>query len=233
MALGDWRAARLCLDEQEELLVPLPRQSFQRGCALNMMALTAAAMNDRERSARYYEQLLRFEARQFWFVVDRSLGALALCLREYERARRHLEAAQAITERGGMLPELAHTLVLRARLALESGERGRSQAAREALKQALAIFSELGLASDARAVREELRSLPREPGRSMSLPAGLSERELVVLRLVAAGRSNPEIARELALSRKTVANHLTSILNKTSSENRTAAAAFAVRRGLA
>ena len=48
-----------------------------------------------------------------------------------------------------------------------------------------------------------------------------------------AGKSNREIAEQLALSEKTVANHLTSILNKTGTENRTAAAAFAVRHGLA
>ena len=53
------------------------------------------------------------------------------------------------------------------------------------------------------------------------------------MRLVAAGRSNREVADELALSEKTVANHMTSILAKTGSDNRAAAAAFAVRHGLA
>ncbi len=65
------------------------------------------------------------------------------------------------------------------------------------------------------------------------LPAGLSVREADVLKLVAAGRTNREIADRLALSEKTVANHLTRILGKTNSENRAAAAAFAVRNGLA
>jgi DNA-binding NarL/FixJ family response regulator len=53
-----------------------------------------------------------------------------------------------------------------------------------------------------------------------------------VLRLVAAGRSNRDIARELHLSENTVAKHLTSIFNKTASDNRAAAAAFALRHGL-
>ncbi|MDQ6661668.1 MAG: protein kinase [Chloroflexota bacterium] len=64
-------------------------------------------------------------------------------------------------------------------------------------------------------------------------PAGLTAREVEVLRLVAKGLTNSEIAGELGLSEKTVAHHLTHIFNKTTSENRAAAAAFAIRHGLA
>ena len=65
-----------------------------------------------------------------------------------------------------------------------------------------------------------------------SYPAGLTAREVDVMRLVARGLSNAQIARELVLSEKTVAAHLTHIFNKTDSENRAAAAAFAIRNGL-
>jgi DNA-binding NarL/FixJ family response regulator len=54
-----------------------------------------------------------------------------------------------------------------------------------------------------------------------------------VLQLVARGKSNRQIARELVISEKTVANHLTHIFEKTGSENRAAAAAFAIRHKLA
>ncbi len=63
--------------------------------------------------------------------------------------------------------------------------------------------------------------------------AGLTAREVEVLRLVARGRTNADIADELGLSEKTIAHHLTHIFNKTGSENRAAAAAFAIRHGLA
>src|SRR5438477_382651 len=66
-----------------------------------------------------------------------------------------------------------------------------------------------------------------------ALPAGLSEREITVLRLVAQGKSNRQIAEELVLSEKTVINHLTNIFNKTVTDNRAAATAFAFRHGLA
>jgi predicted ATPase/DNA-binding CsgD family transcriptional regulator len=66
-----------------------------------------------------------------------------------------------------------------------------------------------------------------------SYPAGLTAREVEVLRLVVKGLTNAQIARELVLSEKTVATHLTHIFNKTISENRAAATAFAIHHGLA
>jgi non-specific serine/threonine protein kinase len=64
-------------------------------------------------------------------------------------------------------------------------------------------------------------------------PAGLTPRELDVLRLVAAGRANKEIAASLSISQSTVASHMNSILAKLGVESRTAAATWAVRAGLA
>jgi predicted ATPase/DNA-binding CsgD family transcriptional regulator len=66
-----------------------------------------------------------------------------------------------------------------------------------------------------------------------SYPAGLTAREVQVLRQVARGLTNSEIAQALGLSEKTVAHHLTHIFNKTASENRAAAVAFAFRHHLA
>jgi DNA-binding CsgD family transcriptional regulator/tetratricopeptide (TPR) repeat protein len=65
-----------------------------------------------------------------------------------------------------------------------------------------------------------------------SRPAGLTEREVEVLRLVAEGRSNPDIARVLVLSRKTVERHLSNIFIKLDVPSRTAAAAYAHEHGL-
>ena len=75
----------------------------------------------------------------------------------------------------------------------------------------------------------------RRPARSphRSLPDGLSAREVEVLRLVAEGLSNREIGERLFISQNTVANHVRAILQKTGCANRTEAAAYAVRSGLA
>jgi ATP/maltotriose-dependent transcriptional regulator MalT len=63
-------------------------------------------------------------------------------------------------------------------------------------------------------------------------PGGLTEREIEVLRLVAEGRSNPDIARALVLSHKTVERHLSNIFTKLDVPSRTAAAAYAHEHGL-
>jgi pimeloyl-ACP methyl ester carboxylesterase/DNA-binding CsgD family transcriptional regulator len=64
-------------------------------------------------------------------------------------------------------------------------------------------------------------------------PDGLTPREVEVLALIAAGKSNQEIAAALVVSLNTVSNHVKSILSKTGSANRTEAAAYAFRHGLA
>ena len=62
---------------------------------------------------------------------------------------------------------------------------------------------------------------------------GLSDRELAILRLIAEGRDNTEIGREMHISPGTVKNHVSSILAKLDVGNRFEAAVYAVRRGLA
>jgi DNA-binding NarL/FixJ family response regulator len=62
---------------------------------------------------------------------------------------------------------------------------------------------------------------------------GLTPREREVLRLVAGGQSNREIAAGLFLSERTVENHVRHILAKLDLASRTAAAAYAIRHGLA
>jgi DNA-binding NarL/FixJ family response regulator len=61
---------------------------------------------------------------------------------------------------------------------------------------------------------------------------GLSERELQVLRLVAAGHANKEIARQLAIAERTAKFHVSSLMNKLGAGNRAQVVALAVQRGL-
>ena len=68
--------------------------------------------------------------------------------------------------------------------------------------------------------------------RAPESPEALTERELEVLRLVAHGLSNRQIALQLSLSEKTVKTHVSNILGKLNLLSRTQAALFAVRAGL-
>jgi DNA-binding NarL/FixJ family response regulator len=94
------------------------------------------------------------------------------------------------------------------------------------------------LATRARAIAEPaglVKVLARLAGDqpSASVPAGLTPRELQVLRLLVEGCSNRLVATRLSISENTAANHVRSILAKTGSENRTQAAVYATDHGLA
>jgi DNA-binding NarL/FixJ family response regulator len=78
----------------------------------------------------------------------------------------------------------------------------------------------------------EVATLPRMGAGSGALPDRLTEREAEVLRLIAAGRSNAEIAGELFVGEATVKTHVNRIFAKTGSRDRPQAIAYAHRRGL-
>jgi DNA-binding NarL/FixJ family response regulator len=84
----------------------------------------------------------------------------------------------------------------------------------------------------AEVVLGRLRSPRAEVGPDDVVLAQLSPRELDVLRLIARGLDNAEIARELSISPRTAKNHVSSILGKLGVSSRVQAAIYAVRRGL-
>ena len=107
----------------------------------------------------------------------------------------------------------------------------------QALREALEALERLGAAPAVKLVRERLRALgasvPRGPRPSTRAnPAALTTRELDVLRLVADGKRNAEIADELVLSRRTIDHHVSAILRKLEVRTRGEAAAAASRLGL-
>jgi DNA-binding NarL/FixJ family response regulator len=103
-------------------------------------------------------------------------------------------------------------------------ELGDGDACRLELEAALAAFSELDAAPDRARVERLL-------GRADD-PHGLSRRELEVLRLLAAGKSNRDIAAALVISEHTVARHVQNIFAKLRVSSRAAATAFAFEHDL-
>ena len=109
---------------------------------------------------------------------------------------------------------------------------------RAALRRALDMLHGLGAHPAATAVARRLRALgehgvPRGPRPATAAnPAGLTSRETEVLRLMAAGLSNAEIAARLVLSGRTVAHHVSAILRKLGARTRGEAGERAARLGL-
>ncbi len=84
----------------------------------------------------------------------------------------------------------------------------------------------------AESVIENFLSKPRNPVKEVKAVDGLTDREIEVLKLIALGKSNKEIAKMLFLSVKTVESHRGSIFRKLGLHDRAQAAAYAVRKGL-
>ena len=76
-----------------------------------------------------------------------------------------------------------------------------------------------------------IRELYQSPDLSLTDPP-LTERELGVLRLVAQGKTNQQVAKKLFIGERTVGNHVSTILRKLHLANRTQAALYALRKGL-
>ena len=162
-------------------------------------------------------------------AIGRLLGLLARATGQPRRAMARFETALAFCRRAGYRPELAWTCYDYAGALLETGKRQDRLKAAALVDEAEQIAGALGmppLAARIAAFRE------RYSVRLDRKPAGLTTRELEILRLIAAGKANKEIAQALCISTNTVAIHVAHVLAKTGASNRTEAAAFAARHHL-
>ncbi len=98
--------------------------------------------------------------------------------------------------------------------------------------EAAAVGESLVSPAIAGKVLQQVRATAASPEAAETVQAELSQRELDVLKLIAAGNDNAMIAAELHISPKTVKNHISNILMKLQIENRIQAAVYAVRSGI-
>jgi len=156
---------------------------------------------------------------------ERLLGH-ALAASDVPAACAHLETALAAFVHAGIPYRTAQTRLM---LAQVLGHRDREVAGAEA-RTALAVFEDLGASRDADAAAALMRDLGIKAARTGPKNTGrLTSREQEVLALLGEGLSNPEIARRLFLSRKTVEHHVARILSKLGLRGRAEAAALAAR----
>jgi DNA-binding CsgD family transcriptional regulator/tetratricopeptide (TPR) repeat protein len=210
-----------------------------RAASLAYLAQVCARLDDKKRAEILYAMLLPYDGRNLLIgttvgcfgAAASLLGLLAATQRKWQDAERHFESALAMNFRQGASPALTHTRVRYASMRLARNADGDREGASVLLEDARAAAAGMGMG----ALTERIDALQRSIGQAVApvCPAGLSAREAQVLELVASGLGNREIAKRLFLSPNTVANHIRAILAKTESANRTEAAAFAIRNGLA
>ena len=167
----------------------------------------------------------------YYGAADRYLGMLAGTLGEWELAEEHFEQALAANLAMEARTWLAHTNYEYARMLLAHGGEN-SDRAQVLLVEADRLARVIGMATLRNRIRE-MKIPPASADAPATLPDALSGREAQILRLVARGLSNREIGAELYISEHTAANHVRSILRKTGCGNRTEAASYAHRHGLA
>ncbi|MFF1505918.1 LuxR C-terminal-related transcriptional regulator [Streptomyces sp. NPDC058326] len=156
-------------------------------------------------------------------LAETALGSVALAERSGE-APRLLRRALA-----GWLELRVPYEAAQVRMLLAAADRagGDEEAARLELAAARAVFERLGAVPDARRAAALLSA-----GARRRLPGGLTAREAEVLRLVASGGTNKDIARALVISEHTVARHLNNIFARLGVGSRAAATAYAYAHGL-
>ena len=162
-------------------------------------------------------------------AADRYLGMLAATLGDWEVAEARFAAALDLNRQMPAPTWLAHTEYESARMLQARGREGDADRATSMLDEASSLAERIGMT----ALRARIGRLGAPLVQAGLLPDGLSPREGDILRLVARGLSNRQIADELSISAHTAANHIRSILRKTSCANRTEAATYAHRQGLA
>jgi DNA-binding CsgD family transcriptional regulator len=228
---GDAAEAR---DAAERVLRRAPRGALlDRLPALELGVRARAALGDLDSAAADAAELER-TAMTLGTPYLRGRGHLAtaeleLARGDHDAARRAAEDALDCFNQGAAPYEAAL-----ARLALAGALRGcgRPEPAEREARAARELFASLGAERDVRAADELLAAADSPPTDGARSLGDLTARELEVLRLVAQGLSDAEIAERLVLSPHTVHRHVANVRTKLRLPSRAAAVAYATRSGL-
>jgi len=201
------------------------------------LAEVCTALDDRAGAGRLYRLLLPWSGRNIGVGIecqgssDRFLGLLASVEERWPDAERHFEEALAMNDRIGAIVQREHTRRDYAEMLVKRGDPADRAKASALLDTAEGHATALGLIALSQRIGLTRRRLADLPVKSAA-PDNLTGRELDVLRLLAIGRGNADIALALAIGQSTVATHVHNILTKTGCANRTEAAAYAARLGI-
>jgi DNA-binding CsgD family transcriptional regulator len=194
------------------------------------MALLAVHQGDIASAAEQYRELQSYSTKMTKggpVTIPRVLGLLAQTSGQVDLAASHFEDGLAFCRQAGYRPELAWTCYDYAHLLLEMRHHKKGS---QLLSEARSIATKLGMRPLLNKVIRLHENVEVAPQRFPKYPADLTERQVQVLRILATGKTNREIAEELVLSERTVEHHLASIYTKIGARNRAEATVFTLSR---
>jgi ATP/maltotriose-dependent transcriptional regulator MalT len=200
-------------------------------------AAEAAWLIDSDQFARTIERNILEKVVQPDFRFPMRDGRLALA-RLCALQGRHDEAiewfakAREVLEEQGARPLRAIVDYDEALMYVRRGRRGDRGRAAPLVEAALSQFRNIGMTGWIRRGEELQRGIEEKSMGVAIHPDGLTPREVDVLRLIARGRTNSEIASDLTLSVRTVGRHVTNLYNKIDVRNRAEAVDYAHRHDL-
>ena len=163
--------------------------------------------------------------------MPRHTAKLAALIGDFDRAKAGYAEAIEFCERISYRPELALTRLDLAQLLLHYYPRERGEAQRH-LDIAISEFEAMNMPTYLERALDLRAGHKPEPAAQPAYPDGLSEREVEVLKLIASGRSNRDLADALVLSVRTVERHIANLYTKTAIHSKSQATDYAHRHGL-
>lgn len=201
------------------------RPRLLAGCV--EIELAAGAVADAEAAVVELEGISAgFDSPYLRAVVAYARGSVLLAAGEPEAACAALRRSRAGWHEVGASYEAARVRVRMARACRRIGDHDTAEMELEAARR---VFERLGALPELEQVRQLMVRAARVPCPG---PGGLTPREVEVLRLVATGASNHEIADRLVISDKTVARHVSNMFAKLGVSSRAAATAYAYEHDL-
>jgi DNA-binding CsgD family transcriptional regulator len=192
-------------------------------CTAELLLFSAEALARIDRRDEARAALSRWSALGVGDVLDDILGQHADALAEADRLARAAGLQAALTAAEASPFGLA-ALWIRVDLGRELAATGDDRAVAE-LERVAEVASNTGAWTVLELAEQALRTLGVRTWRRSAAVKPLTEREHEIVRLIAAGASNPEIAQQLFLSRKTVERHVSNVLKKVGARNRAELAA--------
>ncbi len=234
---GDLKSAA---DLADRYLRKLPLQNrTERAAGLELLCRAQIELGNGVDAQKALEELRDIAARAQTDPLRASAslaaGVVLACSGDTASAQRHLEDAVDLFEKGGAPFETARA---RVELARVLGRLGKSDSAAAEIQRAIDEFRQLQADLELSRAQDVLRDLSssaaagQPPATRREDRAGLTVRELEVLRLISIGLSNQAIAQRLFISEHTVHRHVANTLTKLNVSSRSAAVAQVARLGV-